>query len=495
MLLFGAGMVPVFADWSTWRTDTVCRVATCGVWASIATMNVTAQAAGLNGNNEARVSKWTAAGWGFGSMATATMLNAPTAALLFFLVSLVKLDPLTVGVLIFAGKMVDVLTDPPVGALSDKTRSRFGRRRPWLLGSSFICGIAFALLFNIPELSTTGTYIFAGCALALFAIAYTTFQVPYMAMPTEMTDDYHQRTMIMSWRVVFMSVGNVAGAGGFAALAQNLGGGRAGYAEAAIYFGAFISLAMFLTFFMTANTRQTTASPGQDQISLRQHIEWLKLNQPLMILMSAKIAIYLGVFASLTTALFFFKSVLKLDEQVFFMVFGVQMVTSILFMPVCNWLAKRIGKKPAYIISLVGFCVIVFSWLFAAPNEPTPLLIARAFLLGMFGAGAHLYGQSMLIDTFALDYQLSGQRREGVLAASFSFVEKTCAALAPLIVGALLSFMGFNKELDPIADQPASAVQAIYIGFIWIPIACQFAVVFLLQFYRLTEQDLQPETA
>ena len=81
------------------------------------------------------VSNWTAAGWGFGSMATATMLNAPTAALLFFLVTLVKLDPLTVGALIFVGKIIDVLTDPPIGALSDKTTSKYGRRRPWLLGS------------------------------------------------------------------------------------------------------------------------------------------------------------------------------------------------------------------------------------------------------------------------------------------------------------------------------------------------------------------------
>ena len=122
-----------------------------------------------NVNETARVTSWTAAGWGFGSLATSTMLNAPTTALLFFLVTIVKLDPLIVGAIIFAGKMVDVLTDPPVGALSDKTQSRFGRRRPWLLGSSFISGIAFALLFNIPELSVTASYAYVGLALACHA--------------------------------------------------------------------------------------------------------------------------------------------------------------------------------------------------------------------------------------------------------------------------------------------------------------------------------------
>jgi GPH family glycoside/pentoside/hexuronide:cation symporter len=440
-----------------------------------------------------KVSNWLAAGWGFGSMATATMLNAPTAALLFFLVTIVKLDPLTVGALIFAGKMVDVLTDPPVGVLSDKTETRWGRRRPWLLGSSFACGIAFALLFNVPSVGVAATYLYISIALALFAITYTGFQVPYMAMPTEMTDDYHQRTKIMSWRVVFMSFGNVAGAGAFAAFAKSLGGDRAGYGEAAIYFGAAITVAMLLTFFFTAGVRQTSVATGQKEVSWQQHFAWLQMNKPLKVLMGTKIAIYLGVFSSLTTALFFFKSVLKLDEGVFFGVFAAQMLTTIAFMPVCIWLSKKIGKKTAYVLSLIGFATVVVTWLFASANEPMPLLFGRAFLLGAFGAGAHLYGQSMLIDTFALDYQLTGQRREGVLAAAFSFVEKGCMALAPFIVGFLLSTLGFDKNLDPTADQSASAVAAIYIGFVGIPVLCQIASIVLLRFYHLTEADLHAD--
>jgi GPH family glycoside/pentoside/hexuronide:cation symporter len=431
-----------------------------------------------------------AAGWGFGTLATATMLNAPTAALLFFLVTLVKLDPLTVGALIFVGKIIDVLTDPPIGALSDRTRSRYGRRRPWLLGSSFACGIAFALLFNVPEMSDLATYAYMGVALALFAVTYTSFQVPYMAMPAEMTDDYHQRTKVMSWRVVFMSIGNVVGGGAFAAVAKNLGGDRAGYGEAGIYFGIAIAIAMLLTFFFTSRVKQTEAAPNQDQIPLRQHINWLLINKPLMILIGTKIAIYLSVFASLTTALFFFKSILKLDENTFFLVFGVQTIVTIACLPICTWLSKKIGKKPAYMLSLMGFGAVVLSWLLAGPNEPTALLMGRACLLGAFGAGAHLYGQSMLIDTFALDYRQTGQRREGVLAASFSFVEKSCMALAPFIVGFLLSTLGFDKELDPSADQSASAVFAIQLGFIWIPVVCQLIAVFLLRFYRLTEDQL-----
>jgi GPH family glycoside/pentoside/hexuronide:cation symporter len=196
------------------------------------------------------------------------------------------------------------------------------------------------------------------------------------------------------------------------------------------------------------------------------------------------------VFSSLTTALFFFRSVLKLDETAFFMVFGAQMLTTIAFMPACNWLSRRIGKKPAYVLSLAGFAVVVGSWALAAPAEPTYLLLTRAVLAGAFGAGAHLYGQSMLIDTFALDYRLTGQRREGVLAAAFSFVEKSCMALAPFVVGFLLSTFGFDKNIDPAADQSSSAVFAIYLGFVAIPVACQAVAIALLKFYRLSEEEL-----
>jgi GPH family glycoside/pentoside/hexuronide:cation symporter len=96
----------------------------------------------------------------------------------------------------------------------------------------------------------------------------------------------------------------------------------------------------------------------------------------------------------------------------------------------------------------------------------------------------------MLIDTFAWDYKLTGVRREGVLSASFSFVEKACMAFGPLIVGVLLSSMGFDKNLSPSADQSASAVQAMYLGFIWVPILCQIVSITLLKFYDLDEKAL-----
>jgi GPH family glycoside/pentoside/hexuronide:cation symporter len=309
-----------------------------------------------------------------------------------------------------------------------------------------------------------------------------------MAMPAEMTDDYHQRTKIMSWRVIFMTIGNIAGFAGVPVLVSTLGEGREAYGTMGLVVGAVIAVAMLICVLATGSARQTQST--LERIDFKRHLSMLRQNRPLLILISTKIAIYVGLSSNIAVALFFISSVLKMGPAQLGIYAGVSALTTIAFMPVCTWAAKKIGKKRAYVISLIGFSCVLLTWLLATPDESMVLFTARGFLIGMFGAGAHLYGQSMLIDTFAWDYKLTGVRREGVLSASFSFVEKACMAFGPLIVGVLLSSMGFDKNLSPSADQSASAVQAMYLGFIWVPILCQIVSITLLKFYDLDEKAL-----
>ena len=126
-------------------------------------------------------------------------------------------------------------------------------------------------------------------------------------------------------------------------------------------------------------------------------------------------------------------------------------------------------------------------------GEPIWVVGVRAWCTGAFAAGSFLYGHSMLVDTFAWDFKLTGVRREGMLSAGFRFGEKASLALGPLIIGTLLSAMGFDKTLPPDADQSPSAVQAMYLGFVGIPVACQLLSAGLLYFYHLDESDLAAE--
>ncbi len=121
---------------------------------------------------------------GFGTFATTTMLNGVSVMLLYFLVNIAKVEPIVAGSLLFFSKIVDVLTDPLMGMISDRTRSRWGRRRSYLFGPSFFCGLSFALIYNVPESAgPNGVLVFTTICLVFYALAYTGFQIPYMAMP------------------------------------------------------------------------------------------------------------------------------------------------------------------------------------------------------------------------------------------------------------------------------------------------------------------------
>jgi GPH family glycoside/pentoside/hexuronide:cation symporter len=436
-----------------------------------------------------RVPTRIAAFWGLGAFATTTMLNGVSIVLLFFLVNFVKIEPAVAGGLLFASKLFDALIDPPIGLLSDRTVSRFGRRRPWLLGASFFCGLSFALLFNVPGTADqAGTYAFLAGWLFVYTVAYAVFAVPYLAMPGEMTDDYHERSRLMSWRTVFMTFGNLMGSAVPPLLVKQFGGDRAAYGEMGIVLGLVIFAAMFLTFQGTAGARNRDRDPAP--LSLLENFRLLRGNQPLLVLMATKILLYIGLAAFTAVLLFFFSSLLKKDAEAVGGFFGVFSVATILFTPLQLRIGRRVEKRKAYLVCMGAYGVGMLSWLLATPAEPNAVLYLRALWLGAFNAGLFLFGYSMLVDTYAWDHQVTGLRREGFLASAISFVEKFSLAVGPLLIGALLSAMGFDKNLDPSADQSAGARQAIVIGFVWIPVVTQLLAMVLLRWYRLDQTDL-----
>ena len=428
--------------------------------------------------------------WGLGALGTATMLNGVNVMLMFFLVNFIKIDPVIAGALLFSTKVLDAVTDPPMGLLSDRSHSRWGRRRPFLLAGSFFCSLSLIWLFNIPLFSASvPVYLWICTGLVLYTLSYTVFTVPYMAMPTEMTDDYHERNRLMSWRTVFLTVGNLMGVGAAPALVAMFGQDRGAYGQMALVLGAVIWLAMFGAFLGTAGSRETTRD--QEPVRILEQIRLLRGNVPLLVLMGTKIVIYTGLAAFTAVVLFYFSSVLKKGPATLGIFFGAFSLAAIVCTPLQLWSGRRWDKRRVYVVCLGAYALGMVSWLAATPTEPTLVLVVRAVWLGGFNAGLILFGYSMLVDTYAFDFQMTRLRREGFLASTISFVEKFSLALGPLVIGVLLSAMGFDKNLDPSADQSPSTVRAMEIGLVWIPVATQLMAILLMRCYRLRKEDLQ----
>jgi GPH family glycoside/pentoside/hexuronide:cation symporter len=338
--------------------------------------------------------------------------------------------------------------------------------------------------------SQTGVYLFISGWLFIYTVSYAVFTVPYMAMPGEMTDDYHERSRLMSWRTVFMTFGNLMGAAVPPVIVAALGGDRPAYGQMGIVLGLVISGAMVLTVFGTAGAGRRPRDPAP--LSLLDNFRLLRRNVPLLILMGTKILLYVGLAAFTAVLLFFFSSLLKKNAAAVGAYFGVFSLATVLFTPVQLWVGRRFEKRRAYLVCMGAYSLGMLTWLLATPAESNLVLYARGLWLGAFNAGLFLFGYSMLVDTYAWDHQQTGLRREGFLAAAISFVEKFSLAVGPLVIGALLSGMGFDKNLAPSADQSPGARQAMLIGFVWIPVGTQLLAMLLLSWYRLEKRDLIP---
>lgn len=422
-------------------------------------------------------------GWGVGSVGTVSVLNVQSLLLLFFLTSVLGIAPATAGGLLFGSKLVDAVLAPIVGARSDRTTSPIGRRRPFMLAGAFVSALAVFAIFLTP-VEGGAQLIWVGGGLALLALGYSLFNVAYIAMPAEMTDSSTERTSIMSWRIAFVSVGGLLTS--FAPLvAAKAGGGRAGYATMGTILAILILLAM-----LTAVASSARARGGQPSTSTQGTFARFGVifsNQPFMLLIAAKILQLVGLASISASVLFLVKYVIGGSEGLV-AAFGVTSgVVSIASMPLWVWASKRLGKRNTFIIACLGFATVTLTWLAAGPGENAITLALRGGCGGLFSGGLLLMGQSILPDTIAYDCERSAERREGVYAGAYSFVEKASMALGPLLIGLILQAFGFVPSRGAAAGQTAEALHGIIIGAAVMPtLLYGFSIVPLL-FYTLDD--------
>jgi glycoside/pentoside/hexuronide:cation symporter, GPH family len=428
--------------------------------------------------------------WGLGSLGTIAAISSVSNFYLFFLSTVLGMTPALAGTLIFVSKMFDVVTDPLMGYVSDRTKSRSGRRRPWLLWSSPLVGASIGLLFSVGELGVSGaalTSVVLGFLL-LHALVLTMFNVPYLAMPAEMTEDYHERSTLMSYRALFLIGGGFAGNAIAGLIVKSLGSDSAAYATMGWVIGTLTFLAMILCWVGTARARttayETTRIPPAHQFKL------LFVNRPFLVLALLKALQYLQLASGGATMLFFFVTIMDRDESALFPYGAGVVLATLLCLPVWLNVGRRLGKRAAFAVSLCAYMLVHLSWLPASPAEPTYLIVLRAVFGGTFVGGILIFGQSMIVDVIAYDRKISGINREGLFSSVFSFFEKITYAAGPLLIGVLLSSFGFDPTAPRGQPQPESAVTAIRMGVIWIPIVCNLAMLGCLAAFKLDERIL-----
>ncbi|MER7363010.1 MFS transporter [Nonomuraea wenchangensis] len=431
-------------------------------------------------------------GYGVGSFCTATVNAVPGLLLLYYMTNFLAVPAWLAGVVVTAPKVWDLVINPLVGRWSDRTVSRWGPRRPWLLAGACTLPAAFFLVFAGPPLTGVPAAAYVAVCFLATATAYALFEVPYKAMPGEMTHDYHERTSLLQWRMVFIGVATAIS--GVLAPAIATGEGEHGtlgsYRTMALAIAVILLLAMLGSFFGTARAPMTGA-PEADRGDWREQLAAIRGNRPFLWLTVLACTQMLAVSMMLAAAPYFATYTIG-DPKATQTLFAALVGPILLTMPLWVRLAKRFDKRGAMVLAASLFAAGT------AAAMATPLFGAlwahvTILFVGVGYAGLQLLQFSMLADVIAVDAAETGKRRAGVLTGLWTAIESGVSSFGALIFGVVLSLGGFvESQPDAPVRQPDSAVTAVLIGQTTIPALIILASVLVTLKYRLTPPAAPP---
>ena len=391
----------------------------------------------------------------------------------------VLLVPAAVMGLVFGlSRVSDAILDPAAGYLSDRTRSRLGRRRSWMLASSLPMGASFFMLWSPPS-DLTGVPLWAWMGVAVFAyhVATTMFAVPHEALGAELSTSYHDRTRIFG-------VKHIVGAlGGLAALAGMEWLRRAEDPRSAAFMLALgIGTALAATTLVAVlRLRERAAHQGRGARNpWRAYADvWRNPHARLLLLVFGIENFGTAVLAVLITYVMQYVYDLAEYTTTFMLLY---FVPAILFVPIWIRLSRRFGKRNLWVFSMsmmtVAFCGLAF-----VRAGDLWLLCALGVISGIGGGCGQVVGPSIQADVIDYDERTTGERKEGIYFAAWAFVRKSAFGIATMLVGFLLAAIGF----EPNAEQSDATKLGLRTLFGIVPGLCYLVGTICFLRFRLDE--------
>ncbi len=429
--------------------------------------------------------------YGAGSIGAGIFSTIPGLLLLFYLTDTLAVPASIAGLAIVVPKVWDIITDPIVGAWSDRSDTPWGRRRPFLLAGALTLPLCFIGLFAAPPGDPMLAFVWVIVAFCLAATAFTLFQVPYAAMPAEMTTDYHERTTLIAYRMAFLTLGILAGGALAPALVKSGGGGPAGYLQMAVVLSVITMLAMLIAFLGTRHAPSTAAVAHT--LGLRAQIGVALANRDYRRLLIAYGLQCVALGAVLAAVPYFVRYTLGADEGVVTLLFVCLVAPAIVTMPLWTAISRRRGKRFAYVLAALIFAVMAASLIFAGPG-PLVLVGVQVGLLGVGFAGLQVFPFALLPDLIDADAQRTGLRREGVFTALWFVGEKAGFATGAWLVSAMLAATGFlERRAGELVVQPDTALLGIHIAMAIVPaVLAVLSLPLLLHHVEPTRNENSP---
>jgi GPH family glycoside/pentoside/hexuronide:cation symporter len=425
--------------------------------------------------------------YGLADLGFALITSAMQFFLLFYYTDVAGIDPALAGLALMVGKLTwDALNDPLFGYWSDRTRSRFGRRRIYMIIGAVPLGIAAWIMFSLPK-GLTGPAAFFAVLLSFWLVDtfHTMTTTPYYALTPELTRDYDERASLTSIRMVYSVLGYILGAALTTILAGIFQGAGLNLQQAWSATGAvFGTVAVITTLVTTLSVKEDPAMAGEpSKLPPVKAVLIPFKNKPFVVLM---IAFILSSFSfTVLTALvpYFIQYQLNMKDQVSFVLL-VMLLTIGIFLVPAKLVSDKINKGPAYALGLFIASLAVMSSFFF-PHGSTPLIYVVAAVAGLGFSAQWVFPWSMLPDVVEYDEKMTGERREGIYYGLWAFLSKFTGALGVAVSGWALGLFGYV----PNVEQTVHALFGIRLFFAIVPAVVILISLPFLIWYPITRKS------
>jgi oligogalacturonide transporter len=441
-----------------------------------------------------RLTFWRKVGYGLGDIYGGGAGTLVGFYYLYFLTDVVRLNPALAGIVILVSKIYDSITDPFEGVLSDRTRTRLGRRRPYLLAGIPFIFLSFFFLFfpyNSPDETQRFTLVIA--SYLFFSTVVSIVMLNYSALHSELTLDYNERTGLSTMRIFFSTFSSILCALLPLEIVKAFADVRQGYILMALCFGLLFALPMIATFFSVRERTEFQKKPAP--------FEWRTFFTPFQTRSFVySLLMYLTAFVAIDTLssviVYYMKYYMRRGDEANY-VSGALLIAQVAVLPVFAALSKRIGKSRAYMLGAFLWMAMMLFSLLMGPQNPGWVIYVFAVIVGFATGGIVVMMYAIFPDIPDVDELASGQRREAMFSALVTFMRKLSSALAIFLVSQAIAAVGYVPPLQEVVDgatklveqtQPADFLLALRLIFAFVTPALLALAVFFAWRYPLTPQ-------
>jgi GPH family glycoside/pentoside/hexuronide:cation symporter len=379
----------------------------------------------------------------------------------------------------------DYVNDPIIGFITDRTRTRWGRRRPYLLFGIIPYGLAFTMLWwRPPFTSEVWLVVYYASAWLIYDTILTFVSMPYFALTPELTQDYDERTSLTSYRMAFSIIGSLVA---YTVWLMVLGDRTPANANhiftVAGIFGAVSALPMLFTF-LTSKEKKEYSS--QVQPSLRASLKAVRANRPFMFAAGIFLFTWTAISVIEPTLLYFLKYRMNLPDDTADIVAGTVFISALIVLPFWLWISKKTDKRKSYIAGMIFLSAVMCSLIFINPSLGLVPIIILAILAGIGVSAVHVLTWAMIPDAVEVDELESGHRHEGIFYALVTLFRKIAASVAVSLIPLVWKVSGYVADAP---QQKESAITAIRIMVGPVPTLFLVGGIIFALFYPLSRES------